>query len=282
MVFSSAVFVFLFLPLTYVLCLLIPGILAKNIFLTVMSLIFYAFGEPVYVLLMIASMLGNYWVGRLLGPHGLRCRKTVIICAVAANLMLLGVFKYAAFGTEILNGLTGWSIPLPQIALPIGISFYTFQSISYIVDVYRQPEISQKDFIHVALYISFFPQLIAGPILQYSDVDAQISNRRMTVDGTFYGIGRFILGLSKKMLISNVAGSIADSLEASAPFAHADDCRDRICSISGGNPPAGHDYDWRYVWRAAAYIDVIGALRTATFPLSLCDSFARYVRFGTA
>jgi len=211
MVFSSTVFLFIFLPITYLLCLIVPNVKLKNIFLIIASLTFYAFGEPVYVLLMLVSVIINYIGGRLLINERLN-DKVVLAVAVVLNLGMLGVFKYAGFAVSSFNQLFQLSIPVPEIRLPIGISFFTFQALSYVIDVYRDRTLSQKSFSNVLLYVSFFPQLIAGPILKYHDVDKQIAGRKMTVELTASGIRRFIYGLSKKLLISNVAGAIADSI----------------------------------------------------------------------
>ena len=208
MTFSSAAFLFLFLPAVFLLYQLLPGLRAKNILLAVVSVLFYAFGEPVYVLLLLFSVTVNYFLARALsGNHP----KAVLWSAVVFNILLLGVFKYAAFAAETLNLLPGVLVPVPQIVLPIGISFYTFQILSYVVDVYRGDTRVQKNYWDLLFYISFFPQLIAGPIVKYHDIDEQIGQRSVTAEKCAAGIRRFVVGLAKKMLLSNTCGWIADA-----------------------------------------------------------------------
>jgi alginate O-acetyltransferase complex protein AlgI len=213
-VFSSAVFLFLFLPVVFVLSRIVPGIRGKNVLLLFASLLFYAFGEPVYVLLMVVSILLNYGAGRLLGasPKGARPGRDKLILAVTVllNLGMLGVFKYTDFFLSSLNQAFSLEIPLTGIALPVGISFFTFQGLSYVIDVYRQRDQVSRSLIKLALYISFFPQLIAGPIVKYHDVAQQIDHRRSTPELTADGIRRFLLGLAKKLLIANAVGRGAD------------------------------------------------------------------------
>ena len=209
MVFSSPAFLFAFLPFTFLLYRLVPGLQAKNLLLTALSLVFYAAGEPVYVLLLLASVAVNYTAGRLLGASRLPA-KGVLAAAVAVNLGMLCVFKYADFALGSLNRLLGAGLPLPGLALPIGISFFTFQGLSYVIDAYRDRNLISKSFLKLALYISFFPQLIAGPIVKYHDVSMQIDSRETTPALTADGIRRFILGLSKKLLLSNTVGRMAD------------------------------------------------------------------------
>ncbi|MDD6799141.1 MAG: MBOAT family protein [Firmicutes bacterium] len=217
MVFSSTVFLFIFLPLVYLLNLVIPSVKVKNIMLTAASLLFYAFGEPIYILLMIFSITLNYFLGLAAGSSDRKKAKTSLVFAIVINLLMLGVFKYAGFAVESFNALTRLSVPVPQIRLPIGISFFTFQALSYVIDVYKGDAPPQKSYLCVMLYISFFPQLIAGPILKYHDVAAQIENRVITLDKTVIGVRRFICGLAKKLLIANTAGFITDTLFAADP-----------------------------------------------------------------
>ncbi len=212
MVFSSPAFLFAFLPAAFLLYRLIPGsgkasITAKNALLTLLSLIFYAFGEPVYVLLLLASVAVNYLCGLLLLREG--HEKAVLAGTLIVNLGLLCVFKYAGFAAATLNGL-GLSLPVPEIALPVGISFFTFQGLSYVIDCYRDKTLISKSLLKLALYISFFPQLIAGPIVKYHDVSLQIDSRKTDPALTAQGIRRFIAGLSKKLLIANTVGRMAD------------------------------------------------------------------------
>ena len=213
MVFSSMVFLCIFLPVVFLLHLLLPGIRAKNGMLLLASLAFYAYGEPVYVILMIASAFVNYLSAILIGknPAG---KKAVMAVNVILNLGVLVLFKYTGFLAESVNTILGTAIPVPSIRLPIGISFFTFQAMSYVIDVYRGVTGAQKNFGKVLLYISFFPQLIAGPIVKYHDIAQEIENRTQTVDGVTDGIRRFVVGLSKKVLISNTVGLVADTLFA--------------------------------------------------------------------
>ena len=210
MVFSSAVFLFLFLPVVFVLSRIVPGIPGKNIFLLIASFLFYAFGEPVYVFLMLFSTVVNYVAGRLLAVCGKGKDKWVVAAAVVVNLGLLSVFKYTDFFLSNVNRIFSIEIPLTGIALPVGISFFTFQGLSYVIDVYRDRAQVAKNFVKLALYISFFPQLIAGPIVKYHDVAQQIDHRQTTSALTADGIRRFIVGLSKKLLIANTVGQMAD------------------------------------------------------------------------
>lgn len=218
MVFSDLFFIFTFLP-TFILCyLLASGIdrwtgnnsnIAKNIVLVVFSLIFYAWGEPVYVFLMIGSVIINYFVGRLIDKGEGTGRKTALTIGLILNIAILGTFKYAGFFCEILQSL-GLSVTPPAIALPIGISFYTFQSISYLIDVYRRESPVQRRFINLLLYISMFPQLIAGPIVRYGTVAKEIMQRRICTRDFAEGIYRFLIGLGKKVIIANQMSEIVD------------------------------------------------------------------------
>ena len=216
MVFSSAIFLFVFLPIVCALYFCAPGIKAKNALLIIASLIFYAFGEPVYILLMLASIVVNYLFGRLIGVFSKNenqgGRKICLILAVIANIGVLGVFKYTGFIVENLNHINGINIKNPNIALPIGISFFTFQALSYVIDVYREPELEQKNLFNLVLYVSFFPQLIAGPIIRYNEIAKQINSRKSSIDMAAAGIQRFIRGLAKKLIIANGAGYIADAI----------------------------------------------------------------------
>lgn len=218
MVFSDLFFIFTFLP-TFILCyLLASGIdrwtgnnsnIAKNIVLVVFSLIFYAWGEPVYVFLMIGSVIINYFVGRLIDKGKGTGRKTALTIGLILNIAILGTFKYAGFFGEILQSL-GLPVTPPAIALPIGISFYTFQSISYLIDVYRRESPVQRRFINLLLYISMFPQLIAGPIVRYGTVAKEIMQRRICTRDFAEGIYRFLIGLGKKVIIANQMSEIVD------------------------------------------------------------------------
>ncbi len=228
MVFSSSVFLFLFLPAVWILYTLIParfmGI--KNVILGLFSLVFYAFGEPVYILLMLGSILFNYFAAILIEKQSDERRKS-LLCAlsVAANLALLGVFKYSPWLVSMVNDGFGTEFTVPGFTIPVGISFYTFQILSYVVDVRKGTFGAQRNIFYLTLYISFFPQLIAGPIVRYQDISDQITARTVTPEGTARGIRRFISGLGKKIIISNTAAVIADAAfaggEISALFAWA-------------------------------------------------------------
>lgn len=215
MVFSSMVFLCVFLPAAFCLHLLLPGMRAKNFLLVVASLVFYAYGEPIYVILLVASSAGNYILARLTGECP-KIRKLTMTLAVVINLGLLVIFKYSGFLVDTFNSVTGAGIPVPQVWMPVGISFFTFQALSYVIDVYRGDASVQKNFGKVLLYISFFPQLIAGPIVKYHDVEAEINNRKQTPEEIGKGIRRFIAGLSKKVLIANTMGLVADNLFGAA------------------------------------------------------------------
>lgn len=213
MVFSSAPFIFIFLPVVFIAYAAAPGLRGKNVLLTIASLLFYAYGEPLFVLVMLCSIVLNYiFAGMIAGTASSEKRKAVLALSVIFNLALIGVFKYAGFFVETVNGVTGLSFHVPEIALPIGISFFTFQALSYVIDVYRDPRTVQKDLLKVMLYISFFPQLIAGPIVKYHDIAPYLSSRTQNVDEITLGIHRFVTGLSKKMFLANVMGAVADQM----------------------------------------------------------------------
>ncbi|MBQ4262210.1 MAG: MBOAT family protein [Ruminococcus sp.] len=221
MVFSSLVFLCIFLPAVFLLYSAIPNLKVRNGLLIVASLVFYAYGEPVYVLLMLFSSVLNYLCARFVraGRHG-RSR-TALVIAVAVNLGILAAFKYTGFFVSSLNSVFSLSIPVPQIALPVGISFFTFQALSYVIDVYRGDVAVQKNYFNVLLYISFFPQLIAGPIVKYHDIAQQIENRSQDIDKIARGLRRFICGLAKKVLIANTMGQTADVIFSADPGALA-------------------------------------------------------------
>ena len=214
MVFSSLTFLCIFLPVVLELYYLLPTLRIRNILLIAVSLLFYAYGEPVYVLLMIASIIINYIFGRLLGTENKKKRQWILAIAVVINIGLLVVFKYLDMMVQTVNQLSGSEIPLVGLALPIGISFFTFQALSYVIDVYRREVEPQKNLWNVMLYISFFPQLIAGPIVKYHDIQEQIDNRNTDVKEIAEGLRRFIIGLSQKVLISNTMAVTADALFA--------------------------------------------------------------------
>ena len=205
MLFSSIPFLYYFLPLT-LLCYFLAPRRAKNAVLLLFSLIFYAWGEPKYVLFMVASILQGYLFGRLVEKYRNYPRRSKLFLTVSVlfSLLLLGYCKYADFFIRSFNAVTGLSVPLLRVALPIGISFYTFQILSYVVDVYRGTVAAQRNLIHLGTYIAMFPQLIAGPIVRYADIEPQLKERRSTPDMIATGAQRFVLGLAKKVLIANV------------------------------------------------------------------------------
>ncbi len=219
MVFGSPIFLFCFLPAAYLVYRFLPGIRSRNAWLAIASLVFYSFGQPVYLPLLLLSVVMNYLFGLLLMSPAGRGKRWPAACAVAGNLLLLGTFKYLDFFAGILNTLPGVNLPLPGLTLPIGISFFTFQGLSYALDVSREPDTGTRSFGKLVLYISFFPQLIAGPIIKYHDVALQIDQRELTPELTILGLRRFITGFAKKLLIANTMGLAADrvfALEAGA------------------------------------------------------------------
>ena len=214
MLFSSIPFLYYFLPLVLAVYFLTPARF-RNAVLLLASLIFYAWGEPKYVLLMLASILSGYGFGLLQERYrGQKGAKLVCGLSVAVSLSFLLYFKYADFFLENFNAATGLGVPLLRIALPIGISFYTFQIISYTVDVYRG-EPAQKNLIHLAAYVAMFPQLIAGPIVRYSDIAQQLEHRSHSTALAAEGVRRFLIGLGKKILIANPLGELCSVFRAS-------------------------------------------------------------------
>ena len=215
MLFSSITFLFLFLPIVLAVYYLVPkGI--KNIILLLASLFFYAWGEPVYVILMILSIVLNYFFGLDIGnkSEDPRRAKFSVIFGIVCNLLILGFFKYYGFLLDSVNALLPTDIPYRELPLPIGISFYTFQAISYLVDIYRQNAKPQKKILNFALYICMFPQLIAGPIVRYVDIDQQLENRRINSRKIGQGAMLFIIGLAKKVIIANSMGGIFEEVSA--------------------------------------------------------------------
>lgn len=209
MLFSSTVFLFFFLPIVFIVTRICKNIKIINIFLMIVSLFFYAWGEPKYIILMLCVIMINYFFGLLIARK--KHAKLFLILCVVANLAILGYFKYFDFLLSTVNGIVGQEMFAMQgIILPIGISFYTFQALSYVIDLYREEIQLQRNPLNLALYISFFPQLIAGPIIKYHDVDKQIEQRTITPEKTAYGIKRFILGLSKKVILANAFALIVD------------------------------------------------------------------------
>ena len=214
MVFSSAVFLFCFLPAVFLLYRLPFGRRWQNLLLAAASLLFYAFGNLRYVPLFLLSILINYLTGLLLGGRFAHSR-AVITVNILLNLGILCLFKYTDFLIGNLNSLFGLRIEPVGLVLPIGISFFTFQGLSYTIDVYRRPEEYSLSFSKLLLYISFFPQLIAGPIVRWGDISSQIDGRVCTPEKTSAGIRRFIVGLSKKLLLADTAAVVADAVFSS-------------------------------------------------------------------
>lgn len=210
MVFSNLIFLCLFLPANILLYYLTRNPAWRNGVLIFFSLFFYAWGEPVWVTLLIFSATIDYFHGKICEKYTGRWQaKAAVISSLVLNLGLLGVFKYSGMAVESLNALTGLSLPVPAFSLPIGISFYTFQTISYVVDVYRGQVRAQKSYWRFFMYVSMYPQLVAGPIVRYTDVAEQIDSRHTTREDFVKGISRFCAGLGKKVLIANLAGDFA-------------------------------------------------------------------------
>lgn len=215
MLFSSIPFLYYFLPCVLILYFVVPKCL-KNTVLLLSSFVFYAWGEPKYVLLMAVSITLGYVFGLLIEIwRGTKLSKLFLILSIVTSLGLLGYFKYADFFIANFNAATGLSVPLLKIALPIGISFYTFQILSYTVDVYRGEVKAQRNYISLAAYVALFPQLIAGPIVRYSDIAAQLESRTHSFSNVALGTRRFILGLAKKVLIANALGELCDIFKES-------------------------------------------------------------------
>ena len=215
MLFSSIVFLFYFLPVVLILYYIIKGSkLLKNILLLVASLFFYTWGEPWFVLIMIASIILNYIFALMVNKYRERksASRIILILTCIVNLGILFIFKYLGFTIRTINEMTSLNFHIPNIVLPIGISFFTFQAMSYVIDVYREDGKVQKNPIYVALYISFFPQLIAGPIVRYNTIAEQMDSRKETWQKLSIGTCRFITGLSKKVLIANNMAIVTDRI----------------------------------------------------------------------
>ena len=215
MVFSSTIFLCVYLPLVLLGYYICPK-KGRNLFLLIVSLVFYAWGEPKYVFLMIFSILINYIFGRLMDKHreNKKRLKLMLVLSVVIDLVLLSVFKYTDFVITNINAIFGSSFDLLNIALPIGISFYTFQAMSYTIDVYRDDVRVQKNLIDFGMYITMFPQLIAGPIVRYADVQDQLADRSVTTADFSEGIMRFVVGLGKKVLLANQMGAVWSDIYA--------------------------------------------------------------------
>jgi alginate O-acetyltransferase complex protein AlgI len=212
MVFSSMIFLWIFLPVVFIFSLVIRKPQYQNLLLLAASLLFYAWGEPRNILLLLASIVLNWLFGLLIEKFRSR-GKLILTMDIVVNLALLGYYKYTDFFLNTINHiLPGVNLPLANIALPIGISFFTFQAMSYVIDLYRGQIKVQKNLLYLALYVSFFPQLIAGPIVKYRDIELQIENRTVNLERIASGFRRFIYGLGKKVLISNLVGQVVDNL----------------------------------------------------------------------
>lgn len=214
MLFSSVSFLYYFLPIVLIIYFAVPTKL-KNAVLFISSLVFYGWGEPKFLIFMLISIAQGFAAARLIEKHRKRERnaRAVLISSAVLSLGLLGYCKYADFFIKNFNTVTGLSVPLLKIALPIGISFYTFQILSYVIDVYRGDVKAQKSFISLGAYVAMFPQLIAGPIVRYSDIAKQLESRTHTLNGTAYGILRFCIGLSKKILLADTLGALVSEFK---------------------------------------------------------------------
>jgi alginate O-acetyltransferase complex protein AlgI len=211
MVFSSLLFLYFFLPASIILYFLAPGMRMKNLVLLIFSLIFYAWGEPVWIILLLISSVVDFFLGTFIDKYrGRKASSWLLGASVLVNLSLLMTFKYADFFTFNFNYIFGTSLPLPGITLPIGISFYTFQTLSYSIDVYRNQIPVQRSFLNYMVYVSMFPQLVAGPIVRYSEVVGDIDKRSSTWPSIMSGANRFCLGLFKKVFIANTASILVD------------------------------------------------------------------------
>ena len=214
MIFSSISFLLFFLPMLLFFYFIVPKKFRelRNIVLLLFSFVFYSYGGPKFILLMVLSILINYMGGILVGRKvSRRIKKIYIIFFIMLNILVLIYFKYTGFFLEIINSLS-FNISIPNIVLPIGISFYTFQGISYIIDVYRKEAKVQRNILRLALYISLFPQLVAGPIVRYTTIENEISKRNENIKGFSSGLIRFMFGFSKKMIIANIMGEIVDEI----------------------------------------------------------------------
>ena len=215
MLFSSIPFLYYFIPCVLVLYFAVPKGL-KNSVLLLASLFFYAWGEPKYLIFMLAAIIQGYVFGRLIEKYrGQKRARVFLTASVLFSLLLLGYCKYTDFFIANFNALTGLSVPLLRIALPVGISFYTFQILSYTVDVYRGDVPAQKNLINLAAYIAMFPQLIAGPIVRYADIEKELTQRQHSLEEAALGTRRFLIGLGKKILIANLLGELVSVFKAS-------------------------------------------------------------------
>ncbi len=215
MVFSGVLFLFYFLPITLVLYFILPK-RARNLALFVVSLVFYSWGEPVYISIMLFSTIFDYINGLMIERYmeNIKIKRFFLILSITGNLLILGFFKYADFVTGTINSVAGLNIPLLKIALPIGISFYTFQTMSYSIDVYFGKAKAQKNIIDFGCYVAMFPQLIAGPIVRYHTISLELNERESSFDKVYDGISIFVCGLCKKVLLANNIGLLWDVVKA--------------------------------------------------------------------
>lgn len=210
MVFSSLIFMCIFLPIVLIAYNLSKNLTYKNTVLIIASLFFYAWGEPIWVVLLIFSAFVDYINGRIIDKYYARAGATIaLVSSLVINLGLLAMFKYSGFFIENINTFLHTSIPNPNFKLPIGISFYTFQTLSYTIDMYRGKTRVQKSFLGFLAYVSMFPQLVAGPIVRYSTVASELNSRRVTADDFAYGVKRFTAGMCKKVMLANSSGAVA-------------------------------------------------------------------------
>ena len=215
MLFSSISFLYYFLPVVLIIYFAVP-FKFKNFVLLIASLFFYFYGEPIYTLLMLATTISSYIHGLLIDRfRGTKWGKVFVVSSVVTSLLVLGFFKYTDFFITNINAIAKADFPLLKIALPIGISFYTFQTLSYTIDVYRGEAQVQKSFVRLATYVALFPQLIAGPIVRYTTVEAELQERTHSISNFAVGFNRFILGLGKKVLIANTLGELCEIFRAS-------------------------------------------------------------------
>lgn len=219
MVFSSAMFLFAFLPVLFLLYRIIPGMRAKNWILLVFSLVFYCFGNPAHLPLLMVSILVNWGAGQVLGAVDKKkktVRRAILTVVAVVNLGLLAAYKYLDFFIDTFNALTGAKIAAVGLALPLGISFFTFTGLSYVIEVYRKPANRSPRFVDAALYIALFPNLLSGPILGWKNTAPQIEQRVCTAEKTARGLRRFIVGMSKKLLIADLLGGMVEAAYTSA------------------------------------------------------------------
>lgn len=215
MEFASSTFLFIFLPAVFLLYAVLPVNKLRTYLLIAASLVFYAWGEPLYVLLMLASATVNYFAARLIAPAAGRGRRRLFfIIIVVLNAAVLALFKYSAFAVDSVNRALGASLPVPKTPSPLGISFFTFQVLSYVIDVYRGTIPAEKNYPKVLLYVSFFPQLLQGPIIRYADIEPQLDKHTINAEGVSEGLRLFIIGLGMKLVLANTLGRVTAAVFA--------------------------------------------------------------------